>query len=276
MEVLTKKGGDARIVTLDTSYFTFIATQAALRAGEILKKGFSSPFTTSSKPGMQNLVTEYDILSEKSICQFVHEHFPDHNFLGEESGATTHTRTKSVLWIIDPLDGTVNFAHRVPVFSVSIGVCVEEEILSGVVFQPMTGELFVAEKNKGAYLNGSKIQVSSTSHLNDALIATGFPYNLNENPKGCIDKHSSLLKHGYAMRRLGSAALDLSYLAAGRFDAYFEVSLQPWDMAAGKLIAEEAGALVTTYSGEKKSVFDTGPLLASNRILHSKMQQLLS
>ncbi len=260
-------------LAVDASHFCFVATQAALRAGELLRQGFNSSYKISSKDGNHNLVTEYDTAAEECIISMIREQFPDHSFLAEEGGATKGSA--SVTWIIDPLDGTVNFAHRIPFFSVSIAACVGEEVLCGVVYQPMTQELFMAEKGKGSYLNGARLQVSTTKDMHKAIVATGFPYNLSENPMNCIDAFSTIARLGVPIRRLGSASLDLSYVAAGRFDAFWEVILQPWDVAAAKLILEEAGGKLTNYDGKNRSVFASNDTLASNGLLHEKMITLL-
>jgi myo-inositol-1(or 4)-monophosphatase len=252
------------------SHLCFVATQAALQAGDLLRKGFSTACRVASKEGKQNLVTEFDTASEACILRLIQQHFPTHAFLAEESGASAHTDAP-VLWIIDPLDGTVNFAHHVPLFSVSIAACVDGAPVCGVVYQPLLGELFVAVRKEGAYLNGSPLRVSQRASLDDALLVTGFPYNVHENPLHCIDRLSQIIRLGVPVRRLGSAALDLCYVAAGRFDAYWEVSLHPWDLAAGTLIVEEAGGRVTHYDGSPYQLFSHSHILASNSHLHDAM-----
>jgi myo-inositol-1(or 4)-monophosphatase len=260
---------------IDRSHLTFIAIQAALSAGEVLKKGFGTSFRIESKPGKQNFVTEYDKASEKCILALIKQEFPHHRFLAEESGASSHSDS-SVVWVIDPLDGTLNFAHHVPVFTISIAVAIEKEVVSGVIYQPISQELFVAEKGKGAYLNGTRITVSKTRELNDAMLATGFPYNVDQNPLHCIERFALMTKLGIPIRRLGSAALDLAYVAAGRFDAYWEVTLHPWDMAAGKLLVEEAGGKVTHWDGSAHQIFGHESILATNGLLHASMKDRLN
>jgi myo-inositol-1(or 4)-monophosphatase len=154
---------------------------------------------------------------------------------------------------------------------VSIAATIQNKVVSGVIYQPMTQELFVAELGKGAYLNGKKLHVTDSDHFEKALLATGFPYNVSENPLHCIDLFSRLIGKGVPIRRFGSAALDLAYLAAGRFDAYWEVSLHPWDMAAGKLLVEEAGGRVTHYDGSIHTIFCHKNILATNGKIHQKM-----
>ncbi len=252
------------------SEMTFVAIQAALSAGALLRKGFDTVFEIQLKEGKQNIVTEYDKASEKSIISSIFQHFPNHAILAEEGG-DIHKGKSSITWIIDPLDGTVNFARNIPVFSISIAAAIDHQIVSGVVYQPITQELFIAEKGKGAYLNGKGICVSKTNEFESALMATGFPYNVDENPLCCIDRFVKIQTKGIPVRRLGSAAIDLCYVAAGRFDAFWEVGLNPWDMAAGKLLIEEAGGKVSHWDGSSHKIFCYDTLLASNGTLHQKM-----
>jgi myo-inositol-1(or 4)-monophosphatase len=249
-----------------------VAIQAALQAGTLLKQGFGTAFEISSKEGHHNLVTTYDRLAESTILQSITKQFPSHGFVGEESG---HQKSGKVMWIVDPLDGTVNFAHNVPVFSVSIAAAYQDTIVAGVVYQPMTDELFWAQKGQGAFLNGKPLKVSTQTHIDDAYLATGFPYNVQENPLQCIETFDRLTRRGIPIRRLGSAAIDLSYVAAGRFDGYWEVSLQPWDLAAGLLLVQEAGGVVTRYDGSTCHPLEAGSALAANPILHPQLKKIL-
>lgn len=256
------------------SELTFVAIQAAMNAGSLLRHGFGTDFEISSKPGVQNLVTEYDNASEERIISLILKEFPNHSILAEESG-NTQKGNSSVTWIIDPLDGTVNFAHNIPLFSVSIAAAINRTIVTGVVFQPITQELFVAEKGKGAFLNGKQIFVSKTSRFENAIMATGFPYNVDKDPLECVEKFAQMQLKGVPIRRLGSAAIDLSYVAAGRCDAFWEVGLHPWDMAAGKLLVEEAGGTVTHWDGSSHRIFDYDTMLATNGLLHAAMLEHL-
>lgn len=249
------------------SEYSVLAIQAALAAGELLRQGFGTKFQIESKPGKQNLVTEFDKASETAIISAILERYPDHNILAEESGQYQKS-SSPFTWIIDPLDGTVNFAHNVPMFCISIALAHESEILSAVVYHPLLQELFFAEKGKGAYLNGTPIHVTQTSTYDQSLLATGFPYNVDTNPLHCIEHFTRLQGQGIPIRRIGSAALDLSYVAAGRFDGYWEVSLYPWDMAAGILLVEEAGGTVTHYDGSKHKIFCHETIVATNGKLH--------
>ncbi|NGX50231.1 MAG: Inositol-1-monophosphatase [Chlamydiae bacterium] len=252
------------------SRLTMVGTLAAMKAGEMLRKGFGTPMKFETKEGRHNLVTEWDQRVEELIIEFIKSHFPEHAFLAEESGESGKGQG-GIQWIIDPLDGTVNFAHKIPMFSISIAAVFQSEILAGIIYHPMMNELFIAEKGNGAYLNGERLKVTETAVLDSAIVATGFPYNVHENPLCCLDHFSHFAKMGIPLRRLGSAALDLAYLAAGRFDSFWEVSLNPWDYAAGKLLIEEAGGMFTDFEGNPLSSLTEGAVVASNGILHDQM-----
>lgn len=255
------------------SQITLIAIEAALLAGEILREGFGTHFSISSKEGKHNLVTEYDHKSEKAILDFIKANVPRSRFLAEESGSSGEK--EGITWIVDPLDGTVNFAHQVPIFCISIAAEVDHKVVSGIVYQPITHELFVAEAGKGAFLNGKKLKVSEVKTIDAAILATGFPYDLAKNPGHCIDHFVDILKLGIPIRRLGSAAIDLAYTAAGRFDGFFEVKLHPWDFAAGKLLVEEAGGRVSCWDGSPRTMSSEESILATNGHLHSKTAAIL-
>jgi len=253
---------------------TLIAIEAALNAGNVLRYGFGTHFQINSKEGHHNLVTEYDYKAEKEIIDFIQKNAPNSEFLAEESGISG--KKGSLVWVIDPLDGTVNFAHQIPVFAVSIGVEQDGEMIAGVIYQPITNELFVAEKGRGAYCNGKKINVSIVKTLEGSILATGFPYNLRENPHHCIDHFIDILRAGIPIRRLGAAAIDFAYTASGRFEGFFEVSLSPWDAAAGKLLLEEAGGKITKWDGSPFDIRSLEPLLATNGLIHKEARDLLS
>ncbi len=256
------------------SELTLIAIEAALNAGNLLRYGFGTHIKVKSKEGRHNLVTEYDIKAEKEIIDFIQKNVPNSEFLAEESGISG--KKGPLIWIIDPLDGTVNFAHQIPVFAVSIGIEQNGVMTAGVVFQPITHELFVAEHGLGAFFNGKKISVSKVSTLQDSILATGFPYNLAENPHHCIDHFIDILRAGIPIRRLGAAALDFAYTASGRFEGFFEVALSPWDCAAGKLILEEAGGQISQWDGSPFDIRSRRTLLATNRLVHAEAVSLLS
>jgi len=253
---------------------TKYAVEAALKAGEILKNGFGTSFEISNKEGKNNLVTEYDHLSEKTIIEFISNKFPEHVFLAEESGNTGNHQKDVIRWIIDPLDGTVNFAHSLPIFSISIAAELNNDILCGVVYHPILNELFVAGKGRGARLNGEKLSVSTNNDLNSSFLVTGFPYNVDTNPGFCINHFIGLIRNGISIRRLGSAALDLAYVAAGRFDGFWEVQLNPWDVAAGVLLVREAGGRVTQYDDSPYNLNDS-TILATNGLINSRITKIL-
>ncbi len=251
-----------------------IAIESALGAGKIVKQGFGTNFLVSSKQGINNLVTEYDTKSEEFIIRNIKKAFPEHRFLAEESGKTAFKSGKEVTWVIDPLDGTVNFAHALPIFSVSIAAEYDGELLCGVIYHPMLDQLFYAEKGKGAFLNESKISVSDNSDFRKSFLVTGFPYNVSQNPCNCIDHFVQIIKDGIPVRRLGSAALDLAYVAAGIFDGFWEVNLNPWDVAAGAILVEEAGGRVTQYNLAKFNI-ESQTILATNGTLHGEISEKL-
>lgn len=257
------------------SELTLIAIEAALAAGEILRSGYGTHFQIKSKEGHHNLVTEYDHKAERAIIDFIRQNAPHSSFLAEESGITG-SKKEPLVWIIDPLDGTVNFAHKIPVFAVSIGIEQHNVLMGGVVYQPMTHELFVAQKGKGAFLNGNRIEVSPVDRLDKSILSTGFPYNLAENPLHCIDHFIDILRAGIPIRRLGAAAIDFAYTAAGRFEGFFEVSLYPWDCAAGKLLIEEAGGSITTWDGSPFDIRSKHSVLATNKWIHREAISLLT
>ncbi len=257
------------------SSMTLTAVQAALKAGEILKRGFGTSFEITAKPGRQNFVTEYDKASEACIISFIKQQFPSHSFLAEESGFTMPSNEENMLWIIDPLDGTTNFAHHIPLFTISIAAYYQEKGICGVIFQPLTNELFIAEKDKGAYLNGSRLHVSQTNCLEEALLIASFPYNANPIPIFNLEGLVKIIQQGTTLRNLGSAALALAYVAAGKADAFWMYNLYPWDLAAGQLLIEEAGGRMNRYEPSFASFHSPTNILASNQALHAPLQDFL-
>jgi myo-inositol-1(or 4)-monophosphatase len=250
-----------------------IAIEAAKEAGKYLKYSVGKVRSIEMKQGEErNLVSEIDKGSEAKIIGIIKRHYPNHAILAEESGAST--ASSDYKWVIDPLDGTTNFLHGLPVFCVTIGVEYKGEIIAGVVYDPNLDELFTAERGSGAYCNGKRMKVSQASELINSLLVTGFPYDIAKNPDNAVGHFVNFLMEGQAVRRLGSAALDLSYVAAGRFDGFWEVNLNPWDMAAGVLFVHEAGGKVTDFSGAPSSIYNK-QVLASNSIIHDAMLQVL-
>ncbi|MBI4548375.1 MAG: inositol monophosphatase [Ignavibacteriae bacterium] len=252
-----------------------IAIEAAQQAGTFLKQNLGRVREIQVKQGQEkNLVTEIDRLSERIIIDMIRRHYPSHDILAEESGSKRNTSAE-YRWIIDPLDGTTNYTHGFPVFCVSIAVEWKDELLLGVIYDPNYEELFTAEKGRGAFLNGKRIKVSQIDSLNQSLLVTGFPYNIAENPDHAIEHFVNFLIKAQAVRRMGSAAIDLAYVAAGRYEGFWEVALNPWDMAAGALMITEAGGKITDFAGSPFSIYKK-EVLASNGLVHGEMREVLT
>ncbi len=250
------------------------AIETARDAGRLLLEKFGRRLEISKK-GDIDLVTEADLACEELIVERIRSHFPKHAILAEESGETVVAdgadRWK---WIIDPLDGTTNFAHGYPCWAVTIALEHNGDVVAGVTFDPTRNELFAAEQGRGATLNGKPIRVSETERLADALIVTGFPYDFKRRQD--FARHlTQFLLSSRGVRRDGSAAIDLAYVACGRFDGFWEEGLNPWDMAAGVLLIEEAGGQVTGYDSSKFSIYKP-PILASNGLIHAQMSAILA
>ena len=241
-------------------------------AGEIIREGFGKNFSIEYKTNLSNLVTEIDKKSEETIINFVKKEFPTHSVLAEETGS--HKASSEYLWVVDPLDGTSNFAHGFPIFSVSIGVQKNNETVCGVVYDVMNDIVYSSEKGSGAFRNEQKIFVSENDDIRKSMIVTGFPYNVAENPDHVFERFIAFLKTARAVRRLGSAAIDFCYVASGVFDGFWEVHLNPWDLCAGKLIVEEAGGLVTNFDGEVSDIYSK-QILATNGKVHKGMINVL-
>jgi myo-inositol-1(or 4)-monophosphatase len=247
-------------------------TEIAKEAGEIIREGFESNFKIEYKGSVTNLVTEIDKKSEAHIIDFVRKEFPSHSIMAEESGKDF--RSSEYVWFIDPLDGTTNFAHGLPIFSVSIGVRKNDETIAGAVYDVMRDKLYVAELGGGSYENGEKLSVNSTDKIEESLLVTGFPYDISRNPDKTIERFVAFLKRARAVRRLGSAAIDFCYVASGVFAGFWETKLSPWDFVAGDLIVREAGGIVTDLDG-KNLTPSSVRILASNGILHGEMMKLI-
>ncbi|MBM4296380.1 MAG: inositol monophosphatase [Deltaproteobacteria bacterium] len=249
-----------------------VAWQAASAAGEIIRDNWQRPKTIDYK-GAIELVTSVDCESERKIVETIRRNFPTHSILAEEetdlAGAQPDWR-----WIVDPLDGTTNFAHGYPQFCVSIALERSGQMLLGLVYDPLRGECFRAVKGQGATLNGAPIATSSTNELDKALLATGFPYDHRENADFYLSYFKAFMTRCQGIRRGGSAALDLSYVACGRLDGFWEMKLKPWDTAAGALIVSEAGGKLSDFSGQPFSIWGT-ETLASNGAIHAEMLTVL-
>lgn len=245
----------------------------AIRAGAAeLSRFINTSFTITNKEGINNLVTEADHASEKAILDVIRAAYPGHHILSEEVGEIV--MDSNYKWLIDPIDGTVNFAHGIPLCCVSIGVEHEGQMILGAVYNPSMNEMYLAEKNSGSTLNEKPIHVSQKSTVLSSCLVTGFPYSYLDMPNGPIEIFSSLIRRGIPVRRLGSAAIDLCWVACGRFDGFYEHKLQAWDSAAGYLIVEEAGGKVTDFKGEKYSPYQPH-ILATNGIIHDEMLSVL-
>ena len=247
--------------------------KAAHEAGDILKENFTKTFEIKSKDHIANLVTAIDHQSEQKIMEVIKTDFPEHDILTEESGF--FDKKSEYKWIIDPIDGTVNYAHGIPLTCVSIGIEHKGEIILGAVYNPMMNEYFFAEKGSGAYLNDIKIEVSKESNFGKALLVTGFPYNSSENKNNPAEIFTDIVYKNIPVRRLGSAAIDLCWTACGRFEGFWEFDLNPWDIAAGCLIMEEAGGKLTNFNNEKLDIYGK-EILATNGLIHKELLEVVS
>ena len=249
-----------------------IGIAAAYQAGDILQAKFGK-ISQVRKKGAIDLVTEADTASEEHILQVIHSRFPDHGILAEESGR--NTVASAYTWIIDPLDGTTNYAHRIGMYAVSIAFAVGGDVVVGIVLNPVTGELFTATAGGGAVCNERPIRVSEVPSLTDSLLVTGFPYDVREDLAPIMSRFTRCLEAAQGIRRLGSAALDLCHVACGRFEGFWEEHLKPWDTAAGMLIAREAGAKITDFSNRPYTP-ESREILATNGFVHEQMLGLLN
>ena len=250
------------------------AIEAVIRAGQVQLARFGTDLRIDKK-GAIDLVTEIDLTIEREFRAMVAERFPDHVVLGEEFASNSDREaTPRFCWVFDPIDGTTNYAHGLPIFCTSLGLEIDGVIAVGAVYDPTRRELFTAERGHGAWLNGRPLRVSSAETLLDSLLVTGFHYGIQRDPEDLVRLFREFITKSRAVRRLGSAALDLCYVAAGRFDGYWESKIQPWDVAAGALIVTEAGGTVTTVSGEPFRS-RAGSVLASNGRIHGLMLETI-
>jgi myo-inositol-1(or 4)-monophosphatase len=257
---------------VSTDRLLSVAIEASTAAGKVLLHYARSGFHVERKNPI-NLVTDADHAAEQCIIDHIREHFPTHRTLAEERGVGIEAPSR-YRWIIDPLDGTTNFAHGFPVYAVSVGIECDGELLVGVVYDPTRDELFTAELGRGAFLNGRPIGVSHTAHLEAALTVTGFAYDIRDTSDNNLDHFARFALKAQGVRRTGSAALDLCYVAAGRFDAFWELTLSPWDMAAGVVIVREAGGDITDLRGNPHSIHQP-ELVASNGRIHHEMLDVI-
>lgn len=250
-----------------------VALEAGKKAGAILLDYTKSGFRVEHKNPI-NLVTDADHAAEQCVIDHIHSQFPTHGFLAEEQGRIEQSPSP-YLWIIDPLDGTTNFAHGFPAYCVSIGLEYRGRCVLGVVFDPSRDDLFTAIEGCGAQLNGHPIHVSNANTLDNSLLVTGFAYDIRESPRNNLDHFAKFALRAQGIRRTGSAALDLCYVAAGRFDGFWEVKLNPWDMAAGSILVKEAGGRLTDFLGRDLSLYGQ-ELVASNGHIHHAMLTVLN
>ena len=252
--------------------FKELAVEAAQRAGKLLRENFGLAHDYAHKSSHVDLVTDCDHRSQSLIVSMIQGEYPHHQILSEEQLTRPQSTDSEYNWIIDPLDGTMNFVHGYPLFCVSIALEKAGEVVLGVAYSPIMNELFLAQKGEGAFLNGNRIQVSRTQKLSESLLATGFPNlaGIQENVKHFLN----FINKAQGIRRDGSAVLDLCYLACGRFDGFWELYLKPWDVAAGSLIIQEAGGAITDFRGNTFSIY-SDETLASNGLIHREMVEVL-
>ena len=244
-------------------------------AGTLIKEKFGKNLEIEFKTNELNLVTEADKASEKLIADYIRKKYPSHGILAEEgSKAYPEKSGNEYLWVIDPLDGTTNFAHGLPIFSVSIGLQKNDETIAGVVYDINRDIIYAAESGSGATANDRKIIVSTNANLGHSMLVTGFPYDVKDNPDKAFERFIKMIKSSRAVRRLGSAAIDFCYVARGVFDGFWEVHLHPWDICAGKLIVEESGGIVTDFEGKPIDIYSKR-ILCSNGKIHNAMIEKL-
>jgi len=249
-----------------------IAIDLARQAGALLREGFDQVTEVNYK-GEIDLITEFDLRSEQLLVEGIQQSFPNDAILAEEHGLVGESEH---CWFIDPLDGTTNFAHGIPIFVISLAFAQGSQPLLGVIYDPMRDELFHATIDGGAWLNDRRLHVSAATTLNESLLATGFPYDIRTNPDNNLDHFARLILQSRGVRRLGAAALDLAYVASGRYDGYWEMRLWPWDWGAGLLMVKEAGGLVTRIDGGEEVFAEPTSILATNGHIHDEMIAVLS
>jgi myo-inositol-1(or 4)-monophosphatase len=247
--------------------------QIAVNAGAILKN-FKREDLGIAHKSSRDLVTQADYASERYLIDAIQQVFPGHAIIAEESGESEGSKEHQ--WFIDPLDGTLNYAHGVPFYAVSIGYAYQGELTLGVVYDPERGELFSAQRGLGATLNGAPLQVAQYTHLVDCMLVTGFPHEAEDSPDDNVENFLRFNARTQAVRRLGSAALEMAYVAAGRLDGFWEVTINPWDIAAGALMVQEAGGVVTDLYGNLNFMQTPSTIVCANPVIHQKMLEVLA
>jgi myo-inositol-1(or 4)-monophosphatase len=256
----------------DIDHCVEVGTGIVREAGRLLRDRFCTDLEISHK-GTIDLVTEADLAAENLIVGRIHSAFPEHSILAEERH--TDIRDAAIKWVIDPLDGTTNYAHGYPVFSVSIGLEVAGNVEWGAVYDPVRDEFYIARRGGGAACNRASLSVSQVESLDSSLLATGFPYDIRTSDLNNLDNFCAFALHSHGIRRSGSAALDLCHVAAGRLDGFWELKLNPWDCAAGYLIVREAGGRVTNFRGDPGSIYER-EVIASNGLIHDQMVNIIT
>lgn len=257
---------------MDLNLIKNTAIGAAYKSADIINR-FSGNLARVSKKGPIDLVTEADVASEENIIREIRRRFPDHEILAEESGLS-RTGSSGNRWIIDPLDGTTNFAHQIPAYAISIAFAADDEVKMGVVLNPVSGELFTGIRGQKATLNGHSIAVSAQPKISESLLATGFAYDVKQMLDPVMRRLRQCIRASRGIRRIGAAALDLCFVACGRFEGFWEENLKPWDTAAGWLIAEEAGARITDFDGNPYELTKK-QILATNGLIHDELRSAL-
>jgi myo-inositol-1(or 4)-monophosphatase len=257
---------------VDIDFCAQVGIEAAKEAGKLQLRKLNTRLDVTHK-GVINLVTEADLESEKLIVELIRRNFPTHSILAEENHSDA--AAGDVCWVIDPLDGTTNYAHGFPLFTISIGLQVAGDLKWGAVYCPVADELFTARKGAGAFCNEAPIHVSNVDSLSASLLVTGFPYDIRTDPRNNLDNFCAFAMRSQGVRRTGSAALDFCWVASGRVDGFWELKLNPWDCAAGYLIVSEAGGTLTNFRGEPASIYGR-EVVASNALIHMQMLDVLN
>jgi myo-inositol-1(or 4)-monophosphatase len=264
---MLRKTKSERSFMIKDSPLLDIAIEASQKASRQIIEGLSASYTIKTKTNPQDLITEYDNLAEETIINTIKSKYPNHHFLAEESGYSG-TGPCQVLWIIDPIDGTMNFAHQFPWFAVNIAAVVDGVVEIALTHNPVGNEIFTAARGQGAYLNGKRIKVSNNMNLPQALLSAGFPYGISDLRDRAVRQFAQFATLGNPIRLMGSAALSLAYVAAGILEAHWGYSLKPWDIAPGMLLIEEAGGTITCIDGTPISPTESANVVATNKILH--------
>jgi len=262
-----------RMCNHNMSAYLETARNAAYQSGKILMDNFGKVAKEDiRKKAATDFISFVDEASEKQIIEVIQSSFADHTVLAEEGGMVD--KKSEYVWIIDPLDGTTNYLHSIPVFAISIALKHKDDTLLGVVYDPVHDDIFYAEKDKGTFLNDKSVRVSQKKQLNESFIATGFPFKSKHKLADYLDVFNNIFNSSIGMRRMGAAAIDMAYVACGRFDGFWEIGLAPWDIAAGKILISEAGGMVTDF-WNTKDFKDSSYILATNSSIHQELGDII-